>query len=231
MLKSLTSKLSGWLGSAGPSISGAAASVGGRASSMLSGAGSLVSGSSMARKGIASAVKFGATNPGLVGMGLGGIGGYMASGDIGGALMGAAAGGIGGRAGWGSYQQKVSRQSGGMTSYFSRARQRLSAKAGRGITKFAPDMAKAYGPQIGTTRTASGIRKVFAGQSRNLGGKRLGGQVVGAGMMMGAGIAAGSAYGMGSAIAGSLGNTFGSQVRTSYGNGFSGLGNGTISGY
>jgi hypothetical protein len=224
MLGSLTQKVSGLL-------SGARGMAGAHAKGLASGAGSLVASSGAARRGIASAVRFGAAHPGVVGMGLGAAGGYMATGDIGGAFTGAIAGGLGGRAGWNVYQQKVGRKSGGLLSQFGRARQRLSARVGRGITGAAPGIAQAYGPKMGTTRGAMGIQKVFAGQARNLGGKRLGAQVVGAGMMLGAGVLAGSAYGMGGALIGSLGNTFGSQMRSSYGNAFSGMGNGTITGY
>jgi len=158
----------------------------------------------------------------------------MAEGSFGGALAGAAAGGLGGRAGWNIYQQNRK----GLSS-FGRMRQRLSAKVGRQITRGAPSIAQGYGPQITKPRTFTSGRSggsitedmLMGGHARNMGGKRLGGQIVGAGMMAGAGFGAGIAYGVGSSLAGSLGNTFGNQMRTSYGNAFSGMGNGRAAGY
>jgi hypothetical protein len=156
-----------------------------------------------------------AAHPMLTGAGLGAIGGYAGSGTIGGALTGAALGAGGGALGWNRYHPKKG----------SLTRRRIAGKLGRRISKTVPGFAQAVGGTPGLT----------AGQARNLGGKKLGMAALGAGMMLGAGVSGGFAYGstigLGTSLVKNLGGTFGSQTSAHFGNAFSGMGNGTTTGY
>jgi hypothetical protein len=174
------------------------------------------------RKAVARNVSFTARHPMLLGAGIGGIGGFVGSGrELGGALVGAGLGAMGGRAGWTKYDV-------GSTG----ARTRMAARLGRRITKAIPDIAAAYGPQRMKMRTWA---RSMSGHARNVGGKVLGAQAVGKGMMLGAGLVGGVGWGMTTNMVGSssrgVANTFGSQMNAVYGNAFSGMGNGTITGY
>lgn len=210
MLQTITGKVGSWLGGFSSKASSAIGGLAGPAGRL----GTSFSGDAMRYKGItalAKTVRFGASHPMMAGAAMGAIGGYATTGDIGGALVGAGIGAGVGRMGVTQYQTKA--QGVGLL------RQRASAKLGRGISKFAPNVSAAYGP----------TGKV--GRARNVGGKRLGAMAVGAGITVGAGALGGMALNMASAGVRGMGNTFGSQMSQTYGNAFSGMGNGTVTGY
>jgi hypothetical protein len=226
---------------------GKAASLAGGAASGIAGRlGGMGNVSNTARVGLAKGIGFAASHPTITGAGLGGIGGYATSGTVGGAFAGAVLGATGGTMGWNQYQEKINRKSGGLFAQLGRTRQRASASLGRRITKAAPGMSANYGPQVNKggvlgwagegkihwgAGSASGSNRMLTGHARNVGGKRLGAMAVGSGMMIGAGAIGGMGANMIGAAMGGAGNTFGAQMGAAYGNAFSGMGNGTVTGY
>jgi len=179
------------------------------------------------RTGFAHAVRFGVNHPGVIGGAIGGVGGYVGSGgEWQGALMGAGIGAIGGGSGWAKYDPK--------STGFGRTRNIMASKLGKQISKIAPNFASAYatGPARQRITRAQQPRK---GHMRNMGGKTLGAMGVGAGVTLGAGALGGLAYSAASNVLGNtsanIGRTFGNQTQAIYGNAFSGMGNGTVTGY
>jgi hypothetical protein len=169
-----------------------------------------------------------------LGGGLGAVSGFIGSGfSFGGALTGAAVGAGTGALGVSQYAPKKG----------LKIKRQLAGKLGRRISGASPDLAQMFGPRTRRktyTRAFGGARlnvnqKMPASYARNIGGKRLAMAGIGAGIMAGAGFAGGGAYGMtigtGVRAATEIGNTFGSQMKSHYGNAFSGMGNGTISSY
>jgi hypothetical protein len=136
-----------------------------------------------------------AAHPTIAGAGIGAMGGFLATGSVGGALAGAALGGIGGRRGW-------------ITNDFNQAG-RLHQQVGAGLGK-----------------QFAGIKNINS--ITGMGSQRLGMMATGLGMTAGAGALGG--FGA-SAVGGMIGSTFGSERRSHYGTTFSGMGNGTITGY
>jgi hypothetical protein len=172
---------------------------------------------------LAQGIGLASRNQGLVGAGLGGAVGYMTGGAAG-ALVGAAGGGIGMKMGkWGSYRE------GGRLGAFQ-------TKIGKRISEFAPGLAGQYGtstitgaPKITPTGLdLSGMRKVGRAEA---GGRALGG--IAGGMALAGGVGALAGVGMTAASIPfkTVGTGFGSAVSATYGNSFSGMGNGSVSGY
>lgn len=139
----------------------------------------------------------------------------------------------------------------------NKMRHKLAGSVGRKISRKAPGIAEAYGMKksvvsydVGqgmknmTQRVRMSTYKVqdamgeldisvtpMRGHARNTGGKRLGMLAVGGAMTVGAGALGGIGYNVATEPIKSAGRTFGSQMTSVYGNAFSGMGNGTITGY
>ncbi len=199
--------------------------------SKLSGIGKIAGGTGGVALDIAGAIgQKMASHTTVSGMALGGIGGgIMSSGSLTGIGVGALMGGLGGRAGWTDYQLK-----GGNNLH-----RRLSAKLGKRITSLAPDTAKKWARErhkvsFFQSRRSKGVlveTRKLSGMQRNLGGKRMGAMAVGGGMMLGAGgLAGGLVSGLGNSLGGSSAS-YGRGQQASYGSSFSGMGNGTVTGY